>query len=597
MASHGIPPCSAESRHHTRTSLHSGAVSVALLLALFPSQGSTQGRVLTDEQIASASKPATVVILTAWQGTVSFPKDTFSSQGMAAIQAYRRRQHQQGVTEQAIMEAILQELARKPLQYFLPTEKWVHKDVTALARGSGFIITPDGYIVTNAHVILGDYPGFVEEQIVKQGLNDLFLSDLKQFSDALSYELTPDMAESFRKAEYQYYLKYEKLGRVGTTITARMENAGPFPCDVRKIGQVGGKDIAIIKIEQHDLPTVPMGDDTKLRTGSHVVVIGYPGAADITMGQPFEAPGEATLTQGDISARRNLRAGWDAIQTSAEINHGNSGGPAFNDHGEVIGVATWLPPTELQAKGINFLIPSSVASEFLNELNVKPQEGRLAKLYKEGLADFDAHRYKRALEKFQQVNNLNPAFPFVQKYITDAQAEISAGRGGGLTEVPLWAMVTLIVALGVAVAGGLYFMRQRALYAGAGAARMATPTSEHIASGSPRAAAGTIPQHSFGSLQCTAGAAQGRRFVITKQGLLIGRDASKCQIVLPDDAISKEHAWVVPVEGGVVVIDRGSTNGVYLNSTESPRVNKVRLQHGDRIYIGKGVAVFTYLSS
>src|SRR2546422_184126 len=182
------------------------------------------------------------------------------------------------------------------------------------------------------------------------------------------------------------------------------------------------------------------------------------------MGQPFEAPGEATLTQGDISARRNLRAGWDAIQTSAEINHGNSGGPAFNDHGEVIGVATWLPPTELQAKGINFLIPSSVASEFLNELNVKPQEGRLAKLYKEGLADFDAHRYKRALEKFQQVNNLNPAFPFVQKYITDAQAEISAGRGGGLTEVPLWAMVSLIVALGVAVAGGLNFMRQRALY-------------------------------------------------------------------------------------------------------------------------------------
>jgi pSer/pThr/pTyr-binding forkhead associated (FHA) protein len=98
-------------------------------------------------------------------------------------------------------------------------------------------------------------------------------------------------------------------------------------------------------------------------------------------------------------------------------------------------------------------------------------------------------------------------------------------------------------------------------------------------------------------LQCTTGAAAGKRFEITKQGLLIGRDSAKCQIVLPEDAVSKEHAWVVPVDEGVVLIDRGSTNGVFLNSLDSPKISKVTLHHGDKIYIGKGAASFTYLSS
>jgi hypothetical protein len=105
-------------------------------------------------------------------------------------------------------------------------------------------------------------------------------------------------------------------------------------------------------------------------------------------------------------------------------------------------------------------------------------------------------------------------------------------------------------------------------------------------------------ERSFGSVQVTAGSLSGRRFQITKQGLLIGRDPAKCQVVLTEDTVSKEHAWIVPLDTGVVVIDRGSANGTFVNSTESPRVSKVGLQNGDRVYIGKqGAAVLTYYTS
>ena len=75
----------------------------------------------------------------------------------------------------------------------------------------------------------------------------------------------------------------------------------------------------------------------------------------------------------------------------------------------------------------------------------------------------------------------------------------------------------------------------------------------------------------------------------------MGRDASKCQVVFNEDTVSSEHAWIVPVDNNVVVIDRGSSNGTYINSVESPRVSKVGLQNGDRVYLGKqGAVVFTY---
>jgi hypothetical protein len=139
-----------------------------------------------------------------------------------------------------------------------------------------------------------------------------------------------------------------------------------------------------------------------------------------------------------------------------------------------------------------------------------------------------------------------------------------------------------------------------------GAVAMAGPAQVMGGAGATRAEVGPgpaagpppVPQgQSFGSVQVTAGALSGKRFPITKSGLMVGTDPSKCQIVVSEDTISHEHAWIVPVDNRVVVIDRGSTNGTYINSVDSPRVSKIGLQNGDRVYLGKkGSVVLTYFS-
>jgi len=110
------------------------------------------------------------------------------------------------------------------------------------------------------------------------------------------------------------------------------------------------------------------------------------------------------------------------------------------------------------------------------------------------------------------------------------------------------------------------------------------------------AGASTTPK-TFGSLLVANGPLMGNRFPIPKAGLLIGRDPARCALVLPDDTVSGEHAWVVPLDNGVAVIDKNSSNGTYINSSDSPRINKVILKHGDRIFLGtKNPTSLTYYS-
>jgi len=138
-----------------------------------------------------------------------------------------------------------------------------------MGQGSGFIISEDGYILTNNHVV-GD------ADVITVKLND-------------GREL---------KAE--------------------------------RIGGDQKADVAVIKIDGENLPTLPLGDSDKLQVGEWVIAIGNPfGLAE-------------TLTFGIVSAKGRNTVGIndyeDFIQTDAAINPGNSGGPLINLEGQAIGI-------------------------------------------------------------------------------------------------------------------------------------------------------------------------------------------------------------------------------------------------------------------
>jgi len=89
-------------------------------------------------------------------------------------------------------------------------------------------------------------------------------------------------------------------------------------------------DLALVRVEAHGLPVLLLGDSNAMKPGDPVVAIGNP------MGL------ESTVSNGLVSARRKVDGGVEVLQVSAPISPGSSGGPLFNDRGEVIGIATAL---------------------------------------------------------------------------------------------------------------------------------------------------------------------------------------------------------------------------------------------------------------
>ncbi len=168
--------------------------------------------------------------------------------------------------------------------------------------GSGVIISPDGYIVTNNHVIKG------------------------------AVDIRVTMTDR-------------------RILPAKLIGADPLT------------DLAVIKIDETNLPSVPLGDSTKLRPGQTVLAFGNP------LGFRF------TVTRGIVSALNrpnpfaaDRRAPGEFIQTDAAINPGNSGGPLVDARGEVVGINTFLVSETGGFSGMGFAIPTQIVRPTIDSL-------------------------------------------------------------------------------------------------------------------------------------------------------------------------------------------------------------------------------------
>lgn len=141
-------------------------------------------------------------------------------------------------------------------------------------------------------------------------------------------------------------------------IVVKLSDGTEFPAKV--VGADPLTDVAVIKIDAgKSLPVVPFGDSAKMRAGDEVVAIG----------NPFGLGG--TVTSGIVSAvARDIHSGPydDFIQTDAAINKGNSGGPLFNNDGQVIGVNSMIFSPGGGSVGIGFAVPSNMVKKVVSDL-------------------------------------------------------------------------------------------------------------------------------------------------------------------------------------------------------------------------------------
>jgi len=149
------------------------------------------------------------------------------------------------------------------------------------------------------------------------------------------------------------------VGRNSRGVTVTLADERDYEAVV--VGRDESTDIALLKIEANELPTVPWGDSSTLRIAQWVLAIG----------NPFQL--SQTVTLGIVSAvgRDNLGVARyeDFIQTDAAINPGNSGGALINASGELVGINTAIYSDSGGYQGVGFAIPSNLARRVMEELS------------------------------------------------------------------------------------------------------------------------------------------------------------------------------------------------------------------------------------
>ncbi|MFT7464661.1 MAG: serine protease Do [Pseudohongiellaceae bacterium] len=175
---------------------------------------------------------------------------------------------------------------------------------TPVGLGSGFMIHPEGYLITNDHVI--------------EGSTELTIVVYRQATDGL------------RKDEYK---------------------------NIRIVASSALLDLALLKIEPEEpeeFVTVPLANSNKLNQGQAVFAVGNPLGL------------ERSLSEGIVALKSRLLSGQTYVQTTTALSPGNSGGPLFNMAGEVIGVNS-LKVVAQGAEGLSFCIPINKVKAFIDD--------------------------------------------------------------------------------------------------------------------------------------------------------------------------------------------------------------------------------------
>jgi len=186
----------------------------------------------------------------------------------------------------------------------------------AAAQGSGFVVSDDGYILTNSHVVTTAGEGATGEQV---------------------------------KAARRVYVQFRDGDRIEADV----------------VGFDLYDDVGVLKVDpqDHELRPVPLGDSSQVVVGEPVAAIGSPFGQESSL-----SVGVVAATERSIDSLTSNYSLVDAIQTDAPINRGNSGGPLLDARGRALGINAQIRSESGTAEGVGFAVPINSAVRSMEQL-------------------------------------------------------------------------------------------------------------------------------------------------------------------------------------------------------------------------------------
>ena len=334
---------------------------------------------------------------------------------------------------------------------------------------TGFVVNPDGWIATAGHCV---DPSTAKDLILKNAAGaymDQFPDSPTGRDEVATIEWlqknarvegdTPDRGPEF---------SLTALYGTGTKL------AGKMPAAVVDFRPLGKGDVALLKVEKHNLPSAELASDEDVSIGTPILAVGFPQVTQAVTGPSLDP----TNKSGTISKKSTMES-IPEYEMNAAVTEGMSGGPTIELNGKVIGVNSFAPAGEPQP--FNFIAPADRLAVMLAGKGFKPMLGPADVCYRRGLDHYYAGRYSDAIKDFDQTLALSPDYPGLADLRTNAAnlrqqyGDVSVFHSSNL----LWYIVSGALLL-LAVGGQVTFVvlrnrRQRLAEAEAAASPDAPP--------------------------------------------------------------------------------------------------------------------------
>jgi S1-C subfamily serine protease len=325
--------------------------------------------------------------------------------------------------------------------------------------GTGWFIDAGGWVITNAHVVSpAKQPGgWLRAELLEKAVRAECLPAL-----LAARGLRPgDRTEVERALLREAVASVEKTAEVklAPSITVLLSNGVRFAASVVKYSppvageSMSGRDLALVRIEAADMPVLPLSDSSAAKIGDPLHILGFPGVVLTHELLNASAKLEASVTNGAVSGFKQDVSGQPVIQTDAPAAWGNSGGPAVDDSGHVMGVLTFVTLESSGGglvQGFNFVIPVGAIRDFLEGTGVPANgTGNFNAAWHGGLAEFFAGNHTKAAPLLREANRLLPELPDVRRITLENEDRIKHP----LPRAFPWALVAIMVT----AASGLVF--------------------------------------------------------------------------------------------------------------------------------------------
>ena len=308
---------------------------------------------------------------------------------------------------------------------------------TSTLTGSGTFISAHGDILTADHVVNPPHDDQLSQDLDLQAAPDVadyinkhVPSDAPVTQDDVAQELFSGQIPSdwrYGKTRSVVYFSTDYSGPLTTTKLHKVPAQLQAPIDrIEAQSAVDAKDVAIVHADLNDTPSVQLGDSSGVHEQDMLTIIGFPGNGDVS-----DLPTNlltSSVNQIMVSSLKTTDQGVQVIQVGGNVEDGDSGGPALDSNGAVVGIVSFGLSDQ---SGTNFLQASNSARALVQSLHLDTAPGPFETAWSQAFNDYAATtpgHWHKAQQEFASIHTAYPQFKALLPYLQYAQAQVPQER-------------------------------------------------------------------------------------------------------------------------------------------------------------------------